>query len=178
MDCDVPARRGVAEGFIVGVCVGGRVSTIVAVCVPGLQLLTHIPYSAPLRPVMVLLLSKPMQRTLYDIALATYMSRQVMLLGAALFLAAVVVSMSLVANNITSDIEQLATTQGVGFGSFPSAILTMFNFVFTGENFGTVVFTYSTSGLSQLVFIVINFAGNLVVLSLLVAAFQVWRCPR
>ena len=56
--------------------------------------------------------------------------------------------------------------------SFSSAMLTMFNFVYTGENFGDVIFTDSTSGLSTIVFVIVSFLGNLVVLSQLVGSFQ------
>jgi hypothetical protein len=56
--------------------------------------------------------------------------------------------------------------------SFSSAMLTMFNFVYTGENFGDVIFTDSTSGLSTVVFVIVSFLGNLVVLSQLVGSFQ------
>jgi hypothetical protein len=51
-------------------------------------------------------------------------------------------------------------------------MLTMFNFVYTGENFGDVIFTDSTSGLSTIFFVIVSFLGNLVVLSQLVGSFQ------
>jgi hypothetical protein len=44
--------------------------------------------------------------------------------------------------------------------------------VYTGENFGDVIFTDSTSGLSTIVFVIVSFLGNLVVLSQLVGSFQ------
>ncbi len=51
-------------------------------------------------------------------------------------------------------------------------MLTMFNFVYTGENFGDVIFTDSTSGLATVFFVIVSFLGNLVVLSQLVGSFQ------
>jgi hypothetical protein len=56
--------------------------------------------------------------------------------------------------------------------SFSSSMLTMFNFVYTGENFGDVIFTDSTSGLATVFFVIVSFLGNLVVLSQLVGSFQ------
>ena len=55
--------------------------------------------------------------------------------------------------------------------SFFSSMLTMFNFVYTGENFGDVIFTDSTSGLATVFFVIVSFLGNLVVLSQLVGSF-------
>ena len=101
------------------------------------QLPTRIPYSSVLRPVMVLLVMKSTQRTLVDVLVATYRSRQVLLLGGAVYGFSVVVVLSLVANDVTAEDEAVAATQGVGFGAFTSAMLTMFNLVFTGANFGT-----------------------------------------
>ena len=85
---------------------------------------------------MVLLVTKSAQRALYDIVMTTFMSRQVLLLGGSVFVVSTAVAMSLLSNTITSDMEQLAATEGQGFGAFTSALLTMFNFVFIGENFG------------------------------------------
>ena len=97
---------------------------------------TYIPYSAVLRPLNLVLLTKAAQRTLRDILKAIYRSRRVLLLGGALFIASLVIITSLVSNNVTAEEEQLATTEGEGFGAFTAAVLTMFNLQFNGENFG------------------------------------------
>ena len=101
------------------------------------QLSTRLPYTVVLRPIMVVLAIRSIQHTLYDVVIATYRARQVFLLAGGVFAVAVVLVLSLVANNVTSAQEQVASTSGFGFGAFTSTILTMFNFVFTGENFGT-----------------------------------------
>ena len=97
---------------------------------------TRIPYTAVLRPAMLLLITKSEQRTIRDICVAVYMSRQVFLLGGLLFGVSVVVILSLTVDAVGPEMIELATTQGVGFGSFTSAVLTLFNMVFTGANLG------------------------------------------
>ena len=108
------------------------------------QMPTRLPYSIVLRPIMVLLVMGPAQQTLFDVGVATFRSRQVFLLAGAVYAVAIVVILSLAATNVTAAQEEVAATSGFGFGSFTSTILTMFNFVFSGENFGSGSLTFAS----------------------------------
>jgi hypothetical protein len=82
----------------------------------GGQIKTRMPFTSLLRPVMVLLQSRSTQRALYDIAAATWMSRQMLLFAMFVFVASVVVGSALVSADVTLAIEDRAATQGTGFG--------------------------------------------------------------
>ncbi len=82
----------------------------------GGKIKTRMPLTTLLRPVMVLLQSRSTQRTLYDIAAATWMSRQMLLFAMFVFLASVVVGSALLSADVTMAIEDRAATQGTGFG--------------------------------------------------------------
>jgi hypothetical protein len=82
----------------------------------GRKIKTRMPLTSLLRPVMVLLQSRSTQRTLYDIAAATWMSRQMLLFAMFVFVASVVVGSSLLSAGVTDALENRAATQGTGFG--------------------------------------------------------------
>jgi hypothetical protein len=77
---------------------------------------SRMPLTSLLRPGMVLLQSRSTQRALYDIAAATWMSRQMLLFAMFVFVVSVVTGSALVGATHNPALEDRAASQGTGFG--------------------------------------------------------------
>ena len=83
---------------------------------------SRMPITSLLRPVMVLLQSRSTQRALYDIAAATWMSRQMLLFAMFVFVASVVTGSALVGAIHDPSLEDRAAALGTGFGSVQKGV--------------------------------------------------------